>query len=160
MTNTKDNKNRPQLVPFADDASLIITSSNPTNFVQDISVAFTNINNLFNVNLLPMNFEKTNFIQFLTKSSSHIPFSVYCDINIKFNITNIKFLGIMSDNTLTWKSHIEMIIQKLSVACFVVRAIKHFVTQYTLKMVCYSYFHWHGNYGLFHWDDCCFISES
>jgi hypothetical protein len=26
-------------------------------------------------------------------------------INIKCNITNIKFLGIMIDNTLTWKRH-------------------------------------------------------
>ena len=46
----------------------------------------------------------------------------------------------MIDKTLTWKSDIGMIIPKLSVACFVVRAIKPFVTQNTLKMVCHSYF--------------------
>jgi len=32
----------------------------------------------------------------------------------------------MIDNTLTWKSHIDIIIWKLSVACFTVRAIKIF----------------------------------
>jgi len=37
-------------------------------------------------------------------------FSVSCDDNIKSNITNIEILGIMINNTLTWKSHIEMII--------------------------------------------------
>jgi hypothetical protein len=41
----------------------------------------------------------------------------------------------MISNTLTWKSHIEMIIPALNVASFVVRAIKHFVSQDTLKMV-------------------------
>jgi hypothetical protein len=66
-------------------------------------------------------------MQVLMKNSSHIPVSVDCNINIKCNITNIKFLGIMVDNTLTWKIHIEMITQKLSMACFVPRAIKPFV---------------------------------
>jgi hypothetical protein len=50
-------------------------------------------------------------MQVLTKNSSHIPVSVDCNINIKCNITNIKCLGIMVDNTLTWKIHIEMITQ-------------------------------------------------
>jgi hypothetical protein len=66
-------------------------------------------------NLLSLNFEKTSFIQFLTKSNSHFPISVGCDNNIKYNTTNIKFLGIMINNTLTWNSHIDTIIPKLSV---------------------------------------------
>jgi len=84
---------------------------------------------------------KYHIIQFLTKTSLHIPISVGCDNNIKSNITNIIFLGIMIDNTLLWKTHTEMIITKLSVATFVVRAIKPIVTLDTLKMVYHSYFH-------------------
>jgi hypothetical protein len=102
-----------------DDTSLLITSSNPTNFVQDINVTFTDIHNWFKVNLLTLHFEKPNFMQFLTKNGSYISFSVDGDINIKSNITNIKFLGIMIDNTLTWKSHVEMIMPKFSAPCFV-----------------------------------------
>jgi hypothetical protein len=56
-------------------------------------------------------------------------------MNIKSSITNIKFLGIIVDNTLTWKSHVKMITPKLSVACFVLRAIKPFVSQDTLKLL-------------------------
>jgi len=41
---------------------------------------------------------------------------------------------------------IEMIIPKLSVACFAGRAIKPFVTQDTLKMVYHPYFHSIINY--------------
>jgi len=39
-----------------------------------------------------------------------------------------------------------MIIPKLSMACFVVRAIKLFVTQVTLKVVYHTYFHSLINY--------------
>jgi len=67
---------------------------------------------------LSINFEKTSLLQFSTKNSSHIPISVGCDDNIKYNITNITFLGITVDYTLTCKSHIEMTVLKLSVACF------------------------------------------
>ena len=44
-----------------------------------------------------------------------------------------------------------MIIQKLSVACFAVTAIKPFVTQDTFKMVYHSYFHSIINYGIIFW---------
>jgi hypothetical protein len=41
ITSTKDDNYKSKLVLFPDDASLIITSPNPTNFIKDISVAFT-----------------------------------------------------------------------------------------------------------------------
>jgi len=66
-------------------------------------------------------------------------------------MTNIKLLGITIDNTLTWKTHIEMIIPKLSVASFVVRPIKSFVMLDTLKMVYHSYFHSIINNGIIFW---------
>ena len=54
----------------------------------------------------------------------------------------------MTVNTLTRKSHIEMITLKLSVACLVVTAIKPFVT---LEMVHHSYFHSITNYRIIFW---------
>jgi hypothetical protein len=45
----------------------------------------------------------------------------------------------MIDNTLMWKSHIEMIIPKLSVAWLAVRAINPFVVLDTMKMVYHSF---------------------
>ena len=50
ITNTKDNNNKSKLVLFADDKSLIITSPSPTNFIQNINGAFTDINNWFKAN--------------------------------------------------------------------------------------------------------------
>lgn len=45
------------------------------------------------------------------------------------NTTYIKLLGIMTDDTLAWKTHIEKKTVKLSSACYAVRAIKPFLSQ-------------------------------
>jgi len=90
-------------------------------------VVFASVNNWFQANLLSLNFGKTSLIQFLAKNSSHISIGVDCHSNIESNITNIKFFGIMSGNTLMWKSHVEIIIPELTVACVVVRTIETFV---------------------------------
>jgi len=56
-------------------------------------------------------------------NSSHIPDRFGSANNIKSITTNITCLEIMIDNTLMWKSHIEMIVLKLNVVCFAVTAI-------------------------------------
>ena len=43
ITSTKDDNNKSKLVLFPDDASLIITGLNPTNFMKDISGTFTDL---------------------------------------------------------------------------------------------------------------------
>jgi len=53
------------------------------------------------------------------------------------NICNTKFLEITLDNTLTWKTNIDMIIPKLSTG-FVIRRARPFLSQESLIMVHYS----------------------
>jgi len=106
---------------------------------------------------LSLNFEKTSLIQFLAKNSSHIPIGVGCDSYIKSIITNIKFLGVMIDNTFMWKSHVEIIIPKLSVACVAVRAIKPFVM--LIKVVYHSYFHSITNCGIIFWGNSSYSNS-
>jgi len=65
----------------------------------------------------------------------------------------------MIDNTLTWKSHTEINIWKLNVACFAVRTIKSFVTQDTLKMVYHSGFHSIINYGIIFWGNSLYSNS-
>ena len=67
------------------------------------------------------------------------------------NICNTKFLGLTLDNTLSWKTHIDTIIPKVHSASFVMRAVKSFLSQDSLMMVYYSYFHSIMTYGLIFW---------
>ena len=113
---------------------------------------FTKINtgNWFKANLLSLSFEKTSFMQFLTKNSSNTNINIGYDTQIPNN-TYVKFLGIMIDDTLAWKIIIEVITTKLSSAYYAVRAIKPFASQDILNMMYTSYFLLIMKYGIILW---------
>jgi len=87
---------------------------------------------------LSLNHERKSLIQFLTKCSSRIAFCGDSDNNILSNIINIKFLRIINYNMLMSKIYIEIIIPKLSIACFAFIAIIHPETQNILKTFYHS----------------------
>jgi hypothetical protein len=75
------------------------------------------------------------------------------------NSSYIKFLGINIANTLSGKNHIDLLIPKLSSACYAIRAVKPFVNQETLLMVYYAYFHSIICYGDILWDNSSYASN-
>jgi hypothetical protein len=87
------------------------------------------INKWFTTNLLSLNAEKTQYMQFVTKTNS------LTDLHIMYNNTeiantcNTKFLRLTLDNTFSLKNHIDANVPKLSSACFTVRAVKPFLSQ-------------------------------
>jgi hypothetical protein len=101
---------------------------------------FEQVSEWFNVNLLLLNFDKTYFMQIITISSSTIDMNIEYDNKSVTNITNTKFLVIIIDNILSWKSHIDQIIPKLNAACYEIRVVKPFMSQDNLQMVYYLYF--------------------
>jgi hypothetical protein len=56
------------------------------------------------------------------------------EINIEYNNkllsnpSNLKFLGIIIDSSLSWKNQIDMIAPKLSQACYTVRRTKPYLS--------------------------------
>jgi len=66
-------------------------------------------------------------------------------------INEIKFLGLVINNKLSWRRHIDYNIPKLNSACYCVREIKLYVLQNTLQIIYYSYFHSIMTYGLIFW---------
>ena len=61
-----NNKSKPIL--FADDTSIIVSNPNPTDIKNDISAVIEHTNPLFKASLLSLNFDKTHYIQFITKN--------------------------------------------------------------------------------------------
>jgi hypothetical protein len=89
------------------------------DFERNINMVVKNMNEWFNVNLLSLNFDKTYFMKFQTKNNSLIEVNITNNNKIISYTSNLKFLGIIIDNTLSWKNHIDMTAPKLSQACFV-----------------------------------------
>jgi hypothetical protein len=66
-------------------------------------------------------------------------------------VNETKVLGILINNNLSWKLHIESIKTKPNSACYTMRTVRSLVSTNTLKIICHSYFHSIMTYGLLFW---------
>jgi hypothetical protein len=83
------------------------------------------INVWFKTNVLSLNLDNTSFMHSITKNSSCTDKNVGSDNKLISNTSSLKFLGLITDDTLIWECPIERTVPKLSAACFVVRVVKH-----------------------------------
>jgi len=118
---------------FADDTSVIVKSPNSKDFQTNMVAAFNCVNKWFKVNLLPINVDRTHYIQFKAKNKPTLDINIVCNDNLITTLPNIKFLGIYVYDSINWSCHIEYIIPKLSSACYIIRSIKPFMSLITLK---------------------------
>jgi hypothetical protein len=76
------------------------------------------------------------------------------NLKIGFNnnfITNssyTKFLGVTMNNTLSWNNHIDLIMKKLSKACYIIRNAKTYMSVSALKVIYYAFFRSVMSYGI------------
>jgi hypothetical protein len=87
-------------VLFPDESSVIIINSSASDFQKDIKEIFEYLNKWSNLNLLPLNFDKRNFIRFKTRNACSLDIKVECDNGFIANMYYTKFLGLTIDNTL------------------------------------------------------------
>jgi hypothetical protein len=147
------------MVLFAGDTSIIITDTNKLDFNININQTFQDINTWFNARLLTLNFNKTQYLEFRTKNyynvTTHINYDQKCITNTK----EIKFLGLIIDDTLSWKQHIEQVINKMSTACYALSNIKHIVPLDTLKVIYFTHIHSIISYGIIFWGSSSYANN-
>jgi len=59
-----------------------------------------------------------------------------------------KFLGLIVDHTLSWKPHIDHLINKQSAVCYVIRSVKSYVNKNAIIVIYHSLFHAVMTYGI------------
>ncbi|PNF35146.1 hypothetical protein B7P43_G09274 [Cryptotermes secundus] len=143
--------NNAKIILFADDTSIIISDSSPHNLEINMNKQFLAINKWFEANLLSLNFNKTHHLLFRTKNSLVTDISIYHQNKNITNVPNIKFLGIYIDETLSWKSHIDKLVIKMSAACYAIRTVRGLMSQETLRMIYFAYVHTIMEYGIIFW---------
>ena len=103
---------------FAHDTSILITSPNNIQFQNDLNTVFGQLNEWFKANLLFLNFDKTDLIQFTNKITCTSDIQITYDDKHICTAIETKFLGLFINNNLYWKTHIECIMSKLNSACY------------------------------------------
>jgi len=128
----------------------MMKNNNNKQLQSELNIVMSRINEWFQENLITLKRNKTYFLQFSNKGINNTDIQIkIANVNIA-TINEIKFLGLMRDNKLSWKGHIDYIIPRLNSACYCMRT-KLYVHHNTLKIIYYSHFHSVMTYGLIFW---------
>ena len=79
---------------------------------------FSNINTWFKDNLLTLNYTKSQYLEFKTKHYCNVNAEITYDQKCITKASETKFLGLLIDDTLSWKQHVDQVVNKMSVACY------------------------------------------
>jgi hypothetical protein len=130
-----------KILLYADDTGIIVTSPNLENYEKETNKIFRDINYWFKLNHLVLNYNKTHYLQFNTKNSrEYVLKLMYCGNYVK-SLPHIKFLGLIISDSLSWKAHIDQMMSKLNMACFVIQTSQTIMTTETLRMIYFAYVH-------------------
>jgi hypothetical protein len=108
-----------KILLYAENTSIIVTSPNLENFETKIDKLFGDINKWFQVNQLILNYNK-HYLQFTNKNSWDYNLKLHYQGNDVKSTSNTKCLGLIIDDCLSWKAHINKITFKLNAACFAI----------------------------------------
>ncbi|KAI5721832.1 hypothetical protein M8J77_026248 [Diaphorina citri] len=135
---------------FADDTTILVDGKSRQEVLSKLTTVLHDIQGWFTANRLTLNADKTTFVYF----NPHNPDSLH---PIPFNSSSVapsqevKFLGVILDAKLKWKSHIHFLKSKLSSSIHAIRSIKNNVNVTSALLSYHAYFHSLMSYGIVYW---------
>jgi hypothetical protein len=90
-------------------------------------------------------------LEFGTRNSCISPTRIHCDQRDITTTTETRFLGLIIDNTLSWKQQIEQVVYEILVACYALRNIRYRVSLETLRVIYFAHAHSIMTYGIMFW---------
>jgi hypothetical protein len=136
---------------FTDDTSVIISSKYFDDFSTISNPVLSHMSKQFTSNKLVLNLDKTNVVKFITNKSSQYDLKIFYDEKYTEESINTKFLGVQIDNHLNLKNHTDVMVPKLSRACYAIRSMSHISSTDTLKSIYFAYFHFIMTHGIIFW---------
>jgi hypothetical protein len=157
--NNNNNNNNTNRELFADDTSVLITDSNKLDVNISINNTFLDINIWFKDILLSWNFNKTQYYEFRTKHYYNVNTEIKYDQKYVTKATMTKFLGLIMDDTLSWKQHIDQVVSEMCAACCAIRNIKSLVSQDISRIIYFAHIHSIISYGIIFWDNSSYSNK-
>jgi hypothetical protein len=136
------------IVLYADDTSIVVTDTNRDDYNLHAYLLFTDINNWFQNNLLNLNLSRSHYLEFKPMKQYRVNMQIQYNYNYISKVSQTKFLGLIVDDTLSWKEHIDKLIKRMSSAIYAVRQVKHALPIETLKIIYSVHIHSIVSYGL------------
>ena len=146
------------ILSFADDTTLFLSDSDPKILFEKANIETNKLFNWFCANRLSLNPQKTKFI-IIKPSKAKFDLN---GLNLLINGIPLerigvgckessKFLGVILDESLTWKQHINHINTKITKSLFAIKQVKHILNTDSLKILYSALIQPHINYGILAW---------
>lgn len=141
---------RESLYQFADDTSCIVVADTVRDLSTQTCIVINKMMEWCDSNGLKLNENKTKLIHY---AASVKDFSLYVPVNGRslHEVNDLKFLGIVHDQTLSWVLHIDALNNKLNTACCVLRYIRSQLTVDCLRIFYFAYVQSRLSYGISFW---------
>jgi len=104
-------------------------------------LVLSQISKWFLANKLILNIEKAQLVKSAQTKPLLYPLNLPYTGWILVELNNIKFLHPQLDSQCMWKMHINYLLSKMSVICFIMRRLVHILNIETLKVVYFAHFH-------------------
>jgi hypothetical protein len=116
-------------------------------------MVFATLNKWLRANQITLNFNKTNYVYFTTKRNMSVNLEIGFNYSFMTSSSYTKFLGVTMNNTLSWNNHIDILLKKLSTACYIITNAKIYMSASPLKVTYYVFFFFYlaMSYGIIFW---------
>ena len=137
---------------FADDSNLFYKSKNLNTLETIVNEQLVNISSWLRANKLLLNVDKSNFVIFHPPQKK-VPYTLQLFIDNKAlrQDVKIRYLGIIIDNHLSWKSHVAHICNKIKRSISVICKARHYVNSSILLNLYYALVYPYLIYGIIIW---------
>jgi hypothetical protein len=137
---------------FADDTNLLNFSSSPKQLAKQMNLDLKCLYNWLNANKISLNASKTEYILFKSpRKTLHYNFRLFISGKRIIASNYIKYLGILLDSNLNWKSQINSIAVKLKKANGALAKLRYYVPTNILVQVYHAIFSSHLQYCCLTW---------
>lgn len=130
-----------RIFSYADDTAVVFSNETWDSVKADAEAGLRVIADWLRNNLLTLNTHKTNFITFSlynrTQPEAKFDIKVHhcsetqvnCDCPMITKVDTVKYLGVMLDQRLSWKSHVELVASRLRKLIYIFKILRHVTTK-------------------------------
>ena len=157
---SESNNNNGDFVLFADDTNIFVIGKNEDEVYSNAQILLDNISNYMSCNQLHINFDKSVHIHFRppfnqnerqTCARTKIHKSLKIANNTLKRVTQVKFLGVIIDEELSWGPQINYLKQKIVASIVVIKRIMKYIPEKEYSKIYDALFKSHLSYCVSSW---------
>ena len=162
INDIQESSDKLKLFLFADDTNAVYADKNLKSLETTVNQELSKLFDWLTANKLTLNINKTNFVIFrpAQRKLTYHPKIMIFDNDQKKNVAveckeSVRYLGVIIDNNLSWKNHIDHVAIKISRTIGLICKLRHFLPRHILLTIYRSLVTPYLTYGLIAWGQAC-----